>query len=115
MQLIPGALSLEVKQPGRELNHPSPASAEVTNTWSYTSTLPYVIMARCSVEHGTNFSFVLFLYGLCREELASRSFAKSVRLQDAGTASRHPILDSRLEGDRSNPVWHTGSSDLGSS
>jgi len=29
-----------IKTPGREADHSSPFSAEVTNAWSYTSTLP---------------------------------------------------------------------------
>jgi hypothetical protein len=38
IQWIPGALSLEVKRPGREADHSLPSSAEVKNAWSYTST-----------------------------------------------------------------------------
>jgi hypothetical protein len=37
--------------PRREANHPHPSGAEVKNAWSYTSTTPYVYMARCLVEH----------------------------------------------------------------
>jgi hypothetical protein len=37
---VPGALSLAVKQPGREADHSSASSAEVKNAWSYTSILP---------------------------------------------------------------------------
>jgi hypothetical protein len=36
----PGALFLRVKRPGREANHTPLSSAEVTNAWSYTSSLP---------------------------------------------------------------------------
>jgi hypothetical protein len=35
-----GNLSPEVKQPGREADHSHPTSAEVKETWVYTSTLP---------------------------------------------------------------------------
>jgi hypothetical protein len=42
---VPGALSPGVKRPGREADHSPPASAEVKNTWTYTSALPYVFMA----------------------------------------------------------------------
>jgi hypothetical protein len=38
-------LSLVVKRPGREANYSTPASAEVKNTWIYTSTRSYVFMA----------------------------------------------------------------------
>jgi hypothetical protein len=34
------ALSLVVKQPGREADHSPPFSAEVNNAWGYTSTPP---------------------------------------------------------------------------
>jgi hypothetical protein len=45
IQWVPGALSLEVKQPGREADHSPPSSGEVKNAWSYTSTTQYVLMA----------------------------------------------------------------------
>jgi hypothetical protein len=35
---VPGALYPGVKRPGHEANHSPPASAEVNNTWIYTST-----------------------------------------------------------------------------
>jgi hypothetical protein len=34
----PGALSLQVKRPGREADYSPPSSPEVKNEWSYTST-----------------------------------------------------------------------------
>jgi hypothetical protein len=37
IQLVPGALSLGVKQPGREADHSPQSSDEVKNVWSYTS------------------------------------------------------------------------------
>jgi hypothetical protein len=41
-----GARSSGVKWQGREADHsPPPTSAEVKNTWIYTSTPPYVFMA----------------------------------------------------------------------
>jgi hypothetical protein len=39
IQWVSEALSLWVKQPGREADHSLPSSAEVKNVWSYTSTL----------------------------------------------------------------------------
>jgi hypothetical protein len=45
IQWVPGALSPGVKRPGREDDHSPPTSAEVKNTWIYTSTPPYVFMA----------------------------------------------------------------------
>jgi hypothetical protein len=40
-------ISPEVKRLVREADHSSPPSAEVKNTWNYTSTSPYVFMAWC--------------------------------------------------------------------
>jgi hypothetical protein len=45
IQWIPGAFSRGVKRPGREADYSPPTSAEVKNTWIYTSTPPYVFMA----------------------------------------------------------------------
>jgi hypothetical protein len=44
------ALSLGVKWPGRETDRSSPSSAEVKNSWSYTSTPQYIFMVLCSVK-----------------------------------------------------------------
>jgi hypothetical protein len=41
--------SLEVKRPGREADDSPPSSAELTNVWSYISTLPLCL-------HGVVFS-----------------------------------------------------------
>jgi hypothetical protein len=40
IQWVPVALSLGVKEPGREADYSPPASAEVKKAWSYTSTPP---------------------------------------------------------------------------
>jgi hypothetical protein len=40
IQWVPGAPSLGVQWPGREADNSPPASAEVKNGWSYTSTPP---------------------------------------------------------------------------
>jgi hypothetical protein len=40
IQCVPGALSLGVKQQGREADHSPPSGAEVKIVWSYTSSLP---------------------------------------------------------------------------
>jgi hypothetical protein len=44
------AVSLEVKQPGREADHTPPSSAKVKNAWNYTSTSAIRLHAWCSVE-----------------------------------------------------------------
>jgi hypothetical protein len=50
---VPGVLSPWVKRPGHEANHLPPSSAEVKNTWSYTSTPLYVFMAWCLIKADT--------------------------------------------------------------
>jgi hypothetical protein len=40
LQWVPVALSLGVKQSGREADHSLPSSAEFMNAWSYTSNPP---------------------------------------------------------------------------
>jgi hypothetical protein len=52
--MIMGDISLEVKLLGLEADHSPPSSAEVKNVWSYTSTPPYVFMARCLIEQRTH-------------------------------------------------------------
>jgi hypothetical protein len=59
IQWVPGALSLEVKQPGREADHSPPSSAKVKNAWSYTPLPQYVFMAWCLVKHRDKFTFYL--------------------------------------------------------
>jgi hypothetical protein len=45
IQWVPGALSLGVKRPVREVQHSPPS-----NAWKYTSTPQYAFMAWCSVK-----------------------------------------------------------------
>jgi hypothetical protein len=45
LQWVPGALSSGVERQGHEADHLPPASAEVKETWIYTSTSPYPFMA----------------------------------------------------------------------
>jgi hypothetical protein len=54
IQCVPG-----VKKPGCESDHPPSSSAEVNNTWSNTSTPPYVFIAWCLVKHRHNFTVTL--------------------------------------------------------
>jgi hypothetical protein len=44
IQCVPGALKPKIKLPGREADHSPPTSAEVKNTWIYTSIPPYGFM-----------------------------------------------------------------------
>jgi hypothetical protein len=64
IQCIPGDLFLGVKRPGRESDHSPPSSAEVKNTWSYTSASQYVFMAWCSVKAQGQCYLCLYLYTL---------------------------------------------------
>jgi hypothetical protein len=45
IQWVPGGSFPGLKRPGREAGNSPPTSAEIKNTWIYTSTLPYVFMA----------------------------------------------------------------------
>jgi len=47
------------KWPGSETEHSLPSSAEVKNSWSDTSTPPYVFKAWYLVTHKDNFTFTL--------------------------------------------------------
>jgi len=46
-----------VKRDGRG-DHSSPSSVGVKNTWSCTSTAPYVFMVWCLIKHRDNFNFM---------------------------------------------------------
>lgn len=46
-----GVLPLRVKRQGREADYLSPSSAEIKNTWSFSSTPQYDLMWRCLVKH----------------------------------------------------------------
>jgi hypothetical protein len=52
-----GAVSLGVERPGREADHSPPTSAEVKNSWGYTSIPPLVFMAGRLVKHRDNLTF----------------------------------------------------------
>jgi hypothetical protein len=49
-QWLQGALSLELKRPGREADQSPPSSAEEKNARIYTSTPQYTLMVWCSTE-----------------------------------------------------------------
>jgi hypothetical protein len=64
IQWVIEALSLQVKRPGRETDHPPPYIVEVKNAWSYTSPPQYVSMAWCSVKKDTRTTLPSHLYFL---------------------------------------------------
>jgi hypothetical protein len=53
---VPWAPSSGIKRPGREAGHLPPSGAEVTDTWNYTSTSPYVFMASCLIKRRAVFT-----------------------------------------------------------
>jgi hypothetical protein len=57
IQLVPGALSLGVKRPGREADHSPPSSAEVEECVELYLHSQYVFMAWCLVKYRDNFTF----------------------------------------------------------
>jgi hypothetical protein len=54
IQWVPGAPSPGVKRPRCEADHSPATSAEVKNTWVYTSTLPYAFLAFHWLSTGTS-------------------------------------------------------------
>jgi hypothetical protein len=50
IQWVPGDFSPGLKLPGREADHSPTTSAQVKNTWMYTSTPQQVFMAWCLVS-----------------------------------------------------------------
>jgi len=58
---VPGASSRAIKRLGRETAHSPPSSAEVKNSWSYTSIPPYVFVAWYSVKHRNSFFTFAFI------------------------------------------------------
>jgi hypothetical protein len=50
IQRVPGNLSPELKQPGREADHSPPTSVQVKKSWTYTFIPPYVFMAWCIIS-----------------------------------------------------------------
>jgi hypothetical protein len=55
-----GTPSPGVKRSDRKADHSSLSSAEVKNTWSYTSTHTYVFLAWYFVKHRDDFTFYFF-------------------------------------------------------
>jgi hypothetical protein len=78
IQWVRGALSLVVKRPGRESDHPTPSSAEFKNAWSY------------------NFTPLIHLQALSR--VRSRHTFASLRQEGHLVALHHPT-DHRI------PTW----------
>jgi hypothetical protein len=64
IQRVPGALSVGVKRPGREVDHSRPSSAEVMKAWSYSSTPPIRLhgVALSWKKHRDSFTFTLSLH-----------------------------------------------------
>jgi hypothetical protein len=59
--VVAGALSPGINMPGCKAYHSPPSSAAVMNTWGYTSTPAYALLAWYLVNHGVNFTFIATL------------------------------------------------------
>jgi len=57
-------------RPEREADHSLPSSAEVKNTWMYSSIPQYVLLAWCLVNLGDNFTILYRNVTLSRGEAA---------------------------------------------
>jgi hypothetical protein len=67
---VEGALSPEVKRPGREVDHSSPTSAEVKKTWVYTSTPLYIFMGLCLLSQARdNITFLYITYKIALKSI----------------------------------------------
>jgi len=53
IQWVPRLLPRGVKRPGHEADYSPPSSAEVKNTWNYTSTPPYAFICGATAASGT--------------------------------------------------------------
>ena len=54
IQLVPGALYLEVNQSGRETGHSTSSSAEERSEYSHISSLPYISVMHSQTFNNTN-------------------------------------------------------------
>jgi hypothetical protein len=61
-QMATGALSEDLKRPGRETDHLPPSRAELKNAGVVSPLLQYVYMAWCFDKHRDNFTFTLSFY-----------------------------------------------------
>jgi len=59
--MVPRSLSSGLKRSERKADHSFPSSAEVKNSWSYTSISPCIFMSWCLIKHRIN------LYGVVEE------------------------------------------------
>jgi hypothetical protein len=59
VQCVQGAPFSGVERPRHEADHPLPSCAEVKNTYSYSSTFPYLFMMWCLIKLRVKFTFYL--------------------------------------------------------
>jgi hypothetical protein len=64
IQLIPAAIPLQIKKPGRETHHSLPSSAEVKEFVGLYLYSHYVFMAWCLVKDRDSFTFIFYYYFL---------------------------------------------------
>jgi hypothetical protein len=112
---VTGALFPGVNRPGREAGYSVPSSAKIKNSWSYTSTPPYVFMAWCLVNHEDNFTFTsnfssysitraaIALYGVLLASCSSHFQRKSILM----TSSRNnELVEVRQSPNLVHQTWH---------
>jgi hypothetical protein len=88
--MVPGAISLGVKRPGREADYSHPSSAEVKSEWCYTSTPQYTLMAWYSVNKSTGTTSPLPLPFTCSHTCQVPIYEG--RLQNSLTGGSVPLL-----------------------
>jgi hypothetical protein len=88
VQGVPVVLSPGVKLPGRKSDNKSSSSIEVKNAWSYTSIIPYVIMAWCFVKHRDNVTFTFERYGIWHTFLSSVQIIFRIGISVTGVRAR---------------------------
>jgi hypothetical protein len=81
-------------RPENETDHSLPSTAAVKNVWNYTSTRPYVFVARYLIKNRDNFTFYLLSIKLIsvisRSRDSSVGIALGYGLDDRGSRVRFP-------------------------
>jgi hypothetical protein len=102
-----GALSLEIKQPGREADNSPSSSAEVKKTWIYTST-PHTPSWRSSelVKHRDSFTLPSIICLDVQSEEESKCPGQGVLVREDSNNKR--ILDGSIRGENGRNTTLSG-------
>jgi hypothetical protein len=106
IQWVLGALSLGVKQPGHEVDHSPPSSAEVKNAWSYTSTPPICFHGVVLNKHRDSFTFTFYHPAQLLHQFFAKHSTPQVR-QIPCKFYPFPTLKNNLKGKRFGNVKTT--------